>query len=100
MASSSSWRNASVAAGSPPGPPLGLALASPTGRSVLQGLGGARGRAGAGEERHAALAEEIRHPLRARGEEPLVEPDQPAVGAEAGELGDLGEEIHELREAA
>src|SRR5512146_3049201 len=78
MASSSSWKNEIVT------------------RSLLE-----RARAGparAGEERHPALAQALRHPLRAGEEEALVQPEEAAVRAEVRELGDLGEEIHELRE--
>src|SRR5690349_5416946 len=77
MASSSSWKYASV-----------------TG-SLLQPARPRR----AGEQGDPTLAEPLRDALRAREEEPLVEADEAAVRAQVGELRDLGEEVDELREA-
>ena len=51
-----------------------------------------------GEERHPALAQPLAHPRGAGDEPALVEPDQAAIGAEVGQLGDLGEHVDELLE--
>src|SRR5690242_2138317 len=76
MASSSSWKYASV-----------------TG-SLLQPARSRR----AGEQGDAALAQALRDPLGAGEEEALVEAHEAAVRAQVRQLRDLGEEVDELRE--
>src|SRR5689334_7602785 len=77
MASSSSWKYASV-----------------TG-SLLQPAGAG----GACEQGDTALAEPLRDALRAGEEEALVEADEAAVRVQVGQLRDLGEEVDEHGEA-
>ena len=58
------------------------------------------GAPGPGEERHAAVAQPLAPPAPSRvSEEALVEPEEAAVRAEVGELGDLREQVDEVAEA-